>query len=283
VREFGPLKLEAFQAFLVTKDWARTTINMAVGRVRRMFRWAVAKQLIAADILHALQAVAPLKRGRTTAREPKPIRPVALEVVAATLPHLPTPVRAMVQVQLATGMRPGEVCILRTQGVDRSVSPWRYLPARHKTEIHGKTRAIFIGPEAQAALALFLRDDEPSAYVFRPADSMKELHEERTAARKTPLRYGNRPGTNRKRKPKRTPSARYVPTAYARCIARACEASEIQHWHPNQLRHTAATRIRAMFGVEAASNVLGHSNLATTELYAEVNERRAAEIALKVG
>jgi site-specific recombinase XerD len=38
-----------------------------------------------------------------------------------------------------------------------------------------------------------------------------------------------------------------------------------------------------MFGVEAASNVLGHSNLATTELYAEVNERRAAEIALKVG
>jgi integrase len=283
VAAFGPSMLREYQAFLVSKDWARTTINRAVGRVRRMVKWATSREIIPPSILHALQSVEPLKRGRTTARESTPIKPVAMATVEATLPFLPAPVQAMVKVQAATGMRPGEVCIMRTVDVDRSVNPWRYVPAVHKTQVHGKSRVVFLGPKAQEALQPFLRDDEPTAYLFRPSESMQELRDKRAATRKTPLHYGNGPGTNRKANPKRVPADKYGSTAYARCIARACAENKVPHWHPNQLRHAAATRIRAAFGIEAASTILGHSNLETTQIYAESNQQRAAEIASQIG
>ena len=41
-------------------------------------------------------------------------------------------------------------------------------------------------------------------------------------------------------------------------------------WHPNQLRHTFATRVRKQHGLEAAQVLLGHSKLDTTALYARV-------------
>ncbi len=54
-------------------------------------------------------------------------------------------------------------------------------------------------------------------------------------------------------------------------------------WSPNQLRHNAATMLRKYFGIEAARVVLGHTSAAVTEIYAEVDERKAAEIMGQVG
>ena len=54
-------------------------------------------------------------------------------------------------------------------------------------------------------------------------------------------------------------------------------------WAPNQLRHSAATRIRELYGIEAASTVLGHSDVRVTEIYAERDFRQAAEIMSKIG
>ena len=50
-------------------------------------------------------------------------------------------------------------------------------------------------------------------------------------------------------------------------------------WHPNQLRHTAATEIRKRFGLEAAQVLLGHSRADVTQLYAERDESLGIEIA----
>lgn len=54
-------------------------------------------------------------------------------------------------------------------------------------------------------------------------------------------------------------------------------------WHPHQLRHNAATYLRKQFGVEAARVVLGHRSAAVTEIYAELDKMKAAEILEKVG
>ncbi len=54
-------------------------------------------------------------------------------------------------------------------------------------------------------------------------------------------------------------------------------------WHPNQLRHTFATRVRKQHGLEAAQVLLGHSRADVTQIYAEKNEALAAEIAAKIG
>ena len=57
----------------------------------------------------------------------------------------------------------------------------------------------------------------------------------------------------------------------------------VPHWHAHQLRHSCATRLRAAIGVEAARAVLGHSNLSTTELYAEQDQERAVQAMILLG
>ena len=50
-------------------------------------------------------------------------------------------------------------------------------------------------------------------------------------------------------------------------------AGDLAEWSPNQLRHTAGSEVRAEFRAEHAQAILGHSNLSTTEIYAEVPVR----------
>jgi site-specific recombinase XerC len=57
----------------------------------------------------------------------------------------------------------------------------------------------------------------------------------------------------------------------------------IPRWSPNRLRHARATEIRAQFGIESASTVLGHANVKTTEIYAEKDLQQAAEIMRRIG
>ena len=54
-------------------------------------------------------------------------------------------------------------------------------------------------------------------------------------------------------------------------------------WSPLQLRHTAATAIRARYGLEAAKAILGHSRVETSQIYAERDMGRAEEIMAEIG
>jgi hypothetical protein len=54
-------------------------------------------------------------------------------------------------------------------------------------------------------------------------------------------------------------------------------------WHPNQLRHSAATRLRRQFGLDVARAVLGHSSVMPTQVYAEQDQAAAADAMLKTG
>jgi site-specific recombinase XerC len=59
--------------------------------------------------------------------------------------------------------------------------------------------------------------------------------------------------------------------------------SLLPHWHPNQLRHSAATTIRKTFGLEAAQVILGHSRADVTQVYAERDNAKALEVIRKIG
>ena len=299
--EFGPRALRAVQAELVDRGYCRNTVNQTVGAVRRMFRWATSHELLPATVYQALCTVPGLRKGRSAARETKPVLPVENYVVEATLPYLPSVVTDMVRFQRLTGCRPREICQMRPCDVDRSGEVWTYTPAEHKTEHHGRQRIIYIGPKAQDVLRPYLlRPAE--AFCFSPQDSEAKRREEKHAKRKTPLRWGNRPGTNRKRKPKKQPRDSYDKNSYRRAIARAVEkanaesvnrhvetggnaedAPTISHWHPNQLRHAAATDIRRAFGLEAAQIILGHAWADVTQVYAERDAQRAVEVVKRIG
>jgi site-specific recombinase XerC len=103
----------------------------------------------------------------------------------------------------------------------------------------------------------------------------------------------------RKARPQRAASTRYKKDAYRRAVVKAIakvnreeakaaakegrEPQLIPAWHPNQLRHSAATEIRRQFGLEAAQVVLGHAKADVTQVYAERDHALAAGIMAQIG
>ena len=77
VIEFGPLALQTVRQAMIEAGLARTTINACIVLIRGVFKWGVSRQLVQPSVLQALQAVGGLRRGRTSARETKPVKPVA--------------------------------------------------------------------------------------------------------------------------------------------------------------------------------------------------------------
>jgi integrase len=278
-REFSPLKLKAVRKAMIDAGLARTTINQRVSRILRVFRWAASEELIPSGVYQSLKTVAGLPQGRCDAKEAKPVGPVPDSLVEAIQPHVARQVWTMVQLQRLTGMRPGEVVIMRTGDVDRSRDVWTYAPARHKTQHRGKSRRIAIGPRAQEVLTPWLRPalDE---YLFSPREAMAEFRAGQRQRRKTALSPSQQA---RKPKPNMRLSERYVPRSYNHAIRYGCTRAGIPPWHPNQLRHSAATRIRKHSDLDAARAVLGHSDSKTSEIYAERDFEQANRVMREIG
>lgn len=280
--EFGPLKLKAVRQKMIEADICRGEINKRMGRIKRIFRWATENELLPATVFHGLQAVRGLARGRTEARESEPVRPVPEAFVDALKPHVPPQIWAMIELQRLTGMRPGEVTIMRTCDLDTSGTVWIYVPSHHKTEFHGHRRHVYLGPRAQEVLRPWLRM-ETEAFLFQPKDVMEAMRVLRHKARKTPLSCGHRPGNNVKARPKKLPGEVYKTQAYGRAIITGCDKAKVPRWHPHQLRHNAATWLRKEFGLDIARVVLGHRSPQITEQYAEIDFGKAQEIMGRVG
>jgi integrase len=66
-------------------------------------------------------------------------------------------------------------------------------------------------------------------------------------------------------------------------IEHSLPLNAVRCWTPHQLRHTAATRLREQYGLEAAQVILGHKTLSVTEIYAEKNVAAAQRIMGEVG
>ncbi|MDG2183923.1 MAG: site-specific integrase, partial [Mariniblastus sp.] len=123
--------------------------------------------MIPAATYTSLRLVKGLKSGGTDEKESKPVKPIAPSIVFETLAHMGKIPSDMVRIQMLTGCRPGEVCMMRPCDIDRSSEVWLYTPKEHKTEHAGKVRVVFIGPEAQAILTPYL--SRPSEkFCFSP-------------------------------------------------------------------------------------------------------------------
>ncbi len=279
IGDFTPACLKAVMHAMVNAGLSRKVVNARVNRLRRVFRWGVENELVEPHVLHALQAVAPLKKGCTTAPETEEVKPVPDANIEKVLPLVTAQVRAMIELQRLTGMRPGELVIMRPCDVDRSKPIWLYHPMSHKTEHHGITREVFIGPQAQQILQPFLVRDAES-FLFSPREAMLEHKRQRRlsakdakirAAAHVKLRVSERVGE------------RYTRNSYHNAVYKACRKAGIRPWGPNRLRHNAATLLREQFGIEAARVILGHTSAAMTEIYAEMDRAKAADIMWQVG
>jgi len=282
---FGPLALRTCREHFIKQQLARTECNRRTRIIVQAFRWAVENELIPAVNLEALKAVKGLPKGRSAARESEPVRPVPDAHVDAILDHVSAQVRAMVELERLTGMRPNEVVQLTTGCLNMAGPCWEYTPPHHKTEHFEKGRVIMIGPRAQEVLKPWLRSalNEP---LFQPREAMEALNEERRAERKTKLwpSHIEHQASKRKPDPERVPADRYTVNSYRRAIHRACDKAKVPRWSPNQLRHLASTKLRRQTGdLDAVRCVLGHSDADTSAIYAEKDLQAARAVMLKFG
>jgi integrase len=327
VREFTPPKLRTWQLEVTkpmrtvldpltgeprqVRGWARSNANKHIARVKQMFKWGMGEpiepdslhMIVPPDVYTALSAVSGLKKNRCHARETEKVKPVPEIYVAAVLPFLSAQVRAMVQLQILTGARPGEIAGMTSAQIDTTGKQWVYRPAHHKTEHHDVVREIPIGARARGVLEPFLKR-ELSAYLFSPKEAEAQRLAALHALRTTPANEGNRPGyhdSTRSGQPRRMLNDFYSVDSYRGAVERACDKADrwakgarvignderlVPRWHPHQLRHNAATKIRAEFpefALEAAGAVLGHKTVSATLIYAERNARLAELVASKIG
>lgn len=259
--QFTPLHLEHVRQMMVeghwkyesgkhAKPWRRTTVNQAVNRIRKIFRWGVSKMMVHPNTLAALESLDPLRVGRSPAKESEPVKPVAWDTVEITSPHLGPTVAAMVRFEWHTGMRPAEVCRMTPSGLDvsreASDGVWLYSPTKHKNRWRKKTRLIAVGPQGIAILKPRMPTALEAPFFPTPSGST------------------------------------YSTTTYRQAIHRACDRAGIERWNPHQLRHSKATLVEQQFGREAAANALGDT-IETTDIYADKNLCQMIEIARKTG
>lgn len=293
-RDFGPKKLTKVRETMIGQRLARTVINNRINRIKRVFKWGVSIELIPPSVYQAIRTLDGLKYGRSNAKESAPVKPVSDASIKAVADIVSPQIASMIWLQRYTGMRPGEVVIMRPCDIQQSGATWVFEPHTHKNKYRGHRRLVPIGPKGQELLKPFLSRQEEQ-YLFSPAEAETWRSDQRRKNRgspMTPSQLKRKP----KSRPKRKKRDRYDTASYRRGIAYAIkkinrqqnalpksQRNLVEHWHPHQLRHQFATVVRERLGAEAVQIGLGHKSTDLVDLYAEKNLAAAQRIADEIG
>ena len=170
-KDFGPLALKAVRTKMISLGWARNNINVMIGRIRRVFKHAIENEMIDVAVLTRLQSVAPLLAGRTEAHDNAPRHAVDQDKIDTVRELVRPLVKDLIDLQLLTGARSGELLKLTTAMIDRSGNVWNAVLADHKCVHHGQRRILHFGPQAKLLLTKYLSadQDKPLFGIIRTA------------------------------------------------------------------------------------------------------------------
>lgn len=246
-----------------TVGWCRTNAARHLTRVKTCWRWAERRKLVPPGSWGNLRSLPPLAGDLPGVRHAERRRATTRAELDAVLPRVQErkrhrPCAAMLELQWLTGMRPGEVCVMRPCDIDRDGGPvvdgvrvWLYRPHRWKCSHLGLPRVVALGPGAQAILAPWLADCPADAYLFRP-------------------KLGAR-------------HPRYSPANYYHVVRRAARKAGVRLC-PYGSRHGAKDRVTRAGGLDAARAVLGHTSVAQTAEYGDrLDLETAARVAAQLG
>lgn len=232
---------------------APRTVNDYAGFVRAAFRWAARPEQkgVPPAVALELSLVAAL-----VDEDDVPLEDVPEATVRLILPHCAPVVADMLEVQMLTGMRPGELVRMKAGEVDQNAGEglWLYKPPLYKSRRHASVRAaggreVWIGPKAQALLSPWLEGKVGTDPVF-------------------PSRF----------------RGCYSVQGYRKAVVEACDRAGVERFQPRQIRHTALTAVEGETGsLDAAQAVGGHRRPETTRRYAHAQRRLAKETMKRMG
>ncbi|MBD0861255.1 tyrosine recombinase XerC [Gordonia sp. zg691] len=234
--------LRAWLAELSRRGAARTTIARQVSAAKTFCGWAVREGIMATDPSQRLKAP---KAHRTLPAVLAPAQAeAAIEATAADRePGDPIALRDKVILELlyASGIRVGELCGLDVDDVDTG---------RRVVRVIGKgdkERSVPYGEPAARAVDAWMRQGRPALVTEKSPPA---------------LLLGARGGRLDQR------MARTV-------VSRAVESAGGPAMGPHGLRHSAATHLlEGGADLRVVQELLGHSSLATTQIYTHVSVER---------
>lgn len=243
---------------LMKQTCNRKTCNAHTGRIKRGVRWLAEQGLVPDSAAASMLLLSPLPAFRSGVRESPAVPAVGSLDVLTIVERISEPWASIIRLQWFTGLRPGEACGLLVEQVSFDAageSGEINFGLAHKTGYRGTEKRVQFGQQAAFVLRPWLYSAAilPRGFVFRST-----WH--RSSESKPP-----------------------TVSSYGAAVLRACERCGVTPWHPNQLRHSYATRVRAALGLEAAQNALGHASADITQIYAERNAKLAAQAARLLG
>lgn len=238
--------LRAFLASLQTQQYARTTLARKQAALRAFFRWARRSGRTANDPARLLRAP------RQPRSLPKFLHTEEIEALMRAPDDTPVGLRdrALLELLYASGLRAGEVVGLDADDLDLAAGEMRVRHGKGRKE-----RIALLGRAAAAAI---------QDYLLRGRPALAQ-NARRGASRALLLnKYGERL------------SDRGVRRTFDKYVAAVGARLKIT---PHVLRHSFATHLLENGAdLRAVQELLGHANLATTQIYTHVTTERLQQV-----
>ncbi|MDH7570336.1 MAG: tyrosine recombinase XerC [Armatimonadota bacterium] len=237
--------LRGYLGSLQNQGYRKTTIARRLSCLRTFFAYLAAREVVTANPAAAVQSP------RLEGRLPKVVEREVIEAVLSA-PDTTTPTglrdRAILEVLYGTGVRGAE---LEAMNVDDVSFERREIRVVGKGD---KERIVVFGRAAQEALTDYLERGRP--LMVRPKHPSE------------PALFLNRFGTRLQ--------VRSVRDILDRYVRRVCGS---RHLSPHALRHSFATHLLdGGADLRTVQELLGHTNLQTTQVYTHVSNQRLQEV-----
>jgi integrase/recombinase XerC len=247
VTEIADLNLPLIRSWLATQQvrgGARTTLSRRAVSIRLFTKWATKRGYMATDVGATLATPKPHRTLPGVLTQGDAVTALDSMATRAAEFDTPTSIRdvAIVELLYATGARVSEVCGLDLEDLDFHRNTIRVLGKGNKE------RMIPMGAPAVKALNIYINDARPQLANDKSAHA---------------LFLGAR-------------GKRIDQRAIRTIVYEALSALEgVERMGPHALRHSAATHLlEGGADLRTVQEILGHSSLATTQIYTHVSTDR---------
>ena len=247
VTEIADINLPLIRSWLATQQvrgGARTTLSRRAVSVRLFTKWATKRGYMATDVGATLATPKPHRTLPGVLTQGDAVTALDSMATRAAEFDTPTSIRdvAIVELLYATGARVSEVCGLDLEDLDFHRNTIRVLGKGNKE------RMIPMGAPAVKALNTYINDARPQLVNDKSARA---------------LFLGAR-------------GKRIDQRAVRTIVYEALSALEgVERMGPHALRHSAATHLlEGGADLRTVQEILGHSSLATTQIYTHVSTER---------
>lgn len=253
VTALTPEDIRIYTAYRLTQDKiSKSFMNTELRYLRTFFAWLFNEEIIMRNPMNKIDAVKVQKQKKKAFTE------MEIEKIREACR---TPMEtAMVECLLSTGCRVSEICDIQISEIGED-----------KTIVHGKgnkDRVVYLNAKAQIAIAKYLSERSDSNPYLFPAGVWLKYDMTRETVQ-NPFWYRNT---------KLVGDGKRDKGSIETTLRRLGKKAGVENVHPHRFRRTCATMaLRRGMPLELVSKMLGHEQIATTQIYLDLSEHELEE------